>query len=696
MKRTSAILLYFFVFFSFVSPLISHAAQLVTYPRFHVESAGEPLASGVVYTYQCGTTTAVTTCADRDCVSSNGTSVTLDTNGEADIFYNGCLKINVLDMSGTQVDGFPQDYVYGAGYITPADGISLSETYDGDISAAITSISTDEVTLVCDDTVTIPDGETDTLNTNTIWEIRQGCVVQGVAGGGTETLNVKRVVGEPGIEWVGSNVTVSGMQGTVYADWFNDADTGAKVNRAIAASDYGSNVVVTSGIWWDQSYSTGIVENKAVNLIWPGLATAVDSYKAHYTGSGAAIAISASRARMSGDFGLDFTGGDGEADGLYIQSSDAIIDSNIAISDASNCVVVGDDSALAYGNKFDGNLRCGNFTRNGIKLLDLGGGKPNRNHFTQFVSSNSVAQESAVSVTSLSQAAGTATAAAAGNDLEAGDVATIAGADQAGFNGSFIVLTVNPGVSFTFKVDSTTTSPATGTITVTREQVAINNADGFATLITEAYPQSTTTAAWAVACGEANGITLVQMSNETDNSMLADNGVINHFGGKLTGTPRSINGASLNYTSNNSWQPEQLRPTRLIGKNTAEEIFSSSTSPSIYSSYNSGGSFPFNSTGNWVYEAKSGGYGHAWFSNNPLELTMYLTDGLKLAGDNITLDALGTPFKVHVGSGTPEGAVAGNPGDIYRNTSGTGGEYIQYDKKTGTGNTGWVGVGTQY
>lgn len=47
-----------------------------------------------------------------------------------------------------------------------------------------------------------------------------------------------------------------------------------------------------------------------------------------------------------------------------------------------------------------------------------------------------------------------------------GDVVFMQGADQTDYNGLQTVLSTTPGVSFTFNVDSTPTTPATGTITV--------------------------------------------------------------------------------------------------------------------------------------------------------------------------------------------------------------------------------------
>lgn len=77
----------------------------------------------------------------------------------------------------------------------------------------------------------------------------------------------------------------------------------------------------------------------------------------------------------------------------------------------------------------------------------------------------------AVTVASLTQTAGTATATVtAGHGLTNLQMVTIAGATQTGYNGSFTATVVSATV-FTFPVSSGTVSPATGTPTVTPDPV---------------------------------------------------------------------------------------------------------------------------------------------------------------------------------------------------------------------------------
>ena len=76
-------------------------------------------------------------------------------------------------------------------------------------------------------------------------------------------------------------------------------------------------------------------------------------------------------------------------------------------------------------------------------------------------------RESAKSVT-ITQAGGTATATNVGHGFDIDDEAVIAGAAQAGYNGTQTILSVPTADTFTFAVDAGTVSPATGTITARR------------------------------------------------------------------------------------------------------------------------------------------------------------------------------------------------------------------------------------
>ena len=62
------------------------------------------------------------------------------------------------------------------------------KTYGHDLNAALTAIGTTEVDLICSDTVTIASGTTETIPATINLIPTRGCLFQGVAGGGVETL----------------------------------------------------------------------------------------------------------------------------------------------------------------------------------------------------------------------------------------------------------------------------------------------------------------------------------------------------------------------------------------------------------------------------------------------------------------------------------------------------------------------------
>lgn len=82
-------------------------------------------------------------------------------------------------------------------------------------------------------------------------------------------------------------------------------------------------------------------------------------------------------------------------------------------------------------------------------------------------------------------------------------------------------------------------------------------------------------------------------------------------------------------------------------------------------------------------------------SNGGLSFLQGITDALNgtsgLAAPNVDQITLGIGIRVSAGSGTPNGVVTGNPGDLYLSTAGGAGTTF-YVKESGVNtNTGWVG-----
>ena len=81
------------------------------YTRFHaLDVNGNPLAGGKVYTYDTGTTSDQTTYTDNTKGTPNTNPVILDSNGEADIWYENAIKIKIDDINDVQqsvIDNIP-------------------------------------------------------------------------------------------------------------------------------------------------------------------------------------------------------------------------------------------------------------------------------------------------------------------------------------------------------------------------------------------------------------------------------------------------------------------------------------------------------------------------------------------------------------------------------------------------------------
>ena len=99
---------------------MTYAGSILYYPKFKAfDSNGDPLSGGFVYTYEPGTTTAKTTYSDIDLTTANANPVELDSEGEAEIYYSGTLKVILKTSGGTDkwtIDNIPPvEQVTGSG-----------------------------------------------------------------------------------------------------------------------------------------------------------------------------------------------------------------------------------------------------------------------------------------------------------------------------------------------------------------------------------------------------------------------------------------------------------------------------------------------------------------------------------------------------------------------------------------------------
>src|ERR1700737_443100 len=77
------------------------------------DNNGNPLAFGLVYTYQAGTSTSTPTYTDSTLTTPNANPATLNFRGEMPMWLspNTAIKINVTDAAGNQIPGWPVDQV---------------------------------------------------------------------------------------------------------------------------------------------------------------------------------------------------------------------------------------------------------------------------------------------------------------------------------------------------------------------------------------------------------------------------------------------------------------------------------------------------------------------------------------------------------------------------------------------------------
>lgn len=88
----------------------------VNYPLFQaIDSNGDPISGGKVYTYEPGTSTPKAAYTDSALTVPATNPIILDSKGESVFYFNGAYKINVLTSADVQVPNFPIDTVSSIG-----------------------------------------------------------------------------------------------------------------------------------------------------------------------------------------------------------------------------------------------------------------------------------------------------------------------------------------------------------------------------------------------------------------------------------------------------------------------------------------------------------------------------------------------------------------------------------------------------
>lgn len=263
----------------------------------------------------------------------------------------------------------------------------LISSYSNSLTAAVTAIGADKVTLVIDASATLSAATVVPENVS-LWFIGDGEVVLG-----DYNLTLAGLITAPSaqiFDYSGSGVvSFTGKQDAVRPSWFPGVDIGAKINAAIAAVPAASTIpiAVAAEEWCGATYATGIVVNKPVRINFPGLRNTT----ALYTGTVAGIKLTSHGVTLSGGVHLSLLGNtNATADGLVFYGvSDCLVSDGITIDYAPRrCISIDAAGVGAYQNVLNGSTRLMGANTGGILLWigdSVGGFNANANMIEHLV-----------------------------------------------------------------------------------------------------------------------------------------------------------------------------------------------------------------------------------------------------------------------------------------------------------------------
>ena len=250
------------------------------------------LSGGKVYSYLDGTSTLSALWTDKDKGGAAANPVILDSSGKAEVFGDNIYKFLIYDSDDVLIET-----LNGLSY-----EIEGSNNFFPDYSAAdqgvtgsnntlkyyIDTIGSDNATIVLRHnsgaaTTTYTLATDETIPSNITLQIERGAVIDGVAGGGVESLVVNGQF-NPGLYTVfGTNLTVTFGDGFVY-EWFPQwwgaladgaTDDYSAITACITAAGAGGVVTFPRGV-----YVVTDTPTMAVEQTWRGIATGFDAASA--------------------------------------------------------------------------------------------------------------------------------------------------------------------------------------------------------------------------------------------------------------------------------------------------------------------------------------------------------------------------------------------------------------------------------
>ena len=164
---------------------------------------------------------------------------------------------------------------------SPKPEIGIEE-FGADLAFAVSRIGSSPASLVIDSTVVLPEGQTVVVPSTVTLKFSTGGTIDGVAGGGAETLTINGAV-DAGLQRIfGSNLTVNGVPqvAAFYPDWWGDNADAAQAAIDTAYGAGGGRVVLHGSPRWDRA----VRFRPTVDVVGSGLrSTVIDSRAAKHS-----------------------------------------------------------------------------------------------------------------------------------------------------------------------------------------------------------------------------------------------------------------------------------------------------------------------------------------------------------------------------------------------------------------------------
>ena len=176
--------------------------------KFFNSADDTPLAGGLLYTYEAGTTTPLATYTDAGGGTPNTQPIELDANGEADVWLSNVKYKFILkdadDVEIWTIDNIASHYIYDDNITWSGDhifngSITLNGSIGGDLT--FTGSTTVDNNLYVTGNLTV-DGNSNLAGTVTVDELSTSLITLGAAGTISDDIGVMELAGA-------NNVTIS-------------------------------------------------------------------------------------------------------------------------------------------------------------------------------------------------------------------------------------------------------------------------------------------------------------------------------------------------------------------------------------------------------------------------------------------------------------------------------------------------------